>query len=315
MRDVAAAPRSSPAPVSGMAALLLFLAASSMTIRPASGHGYVNSPRSRNIVAHLDGVDYTSNPTPSTPMKDYDPMSINRGGLCGVNPFTPFNSTHNINYSFPPNYSGGFMPENIQATYAESSIIELEAVFTAHHYGHITYKACPLAEHGLAPTQACFDAHPLTLVEDVSGGLPLDPNYPERAYLPPPDGMETGGTPSGKVMRQRYRLPPGLNGDLVLIQFHYITANTCFPVGYDTYPYPYPRPNLSDCPEPLDECGEVGGGRPEQVSPLRCVLRTNAENIVSSRWLPPERHSAFLRHFPLTRNIYAHSAPSPCVLF
>ena len=51
MRDVAAAPRSSPAPVSGMAALLLFLAASSMTIRPASGHGYVNSPRSRNIVA------------------------------------------------------------------------------------------------------------------------------------------------------------------------------------------------------------------------------------------------------------------------
>eukprot|EP00957_Ditylum_brightwellii_P000375 29472-Ditylum_brightwellii.AAC.1 len=78
---------------------------------------------------------------------------------------------------------------NIQATYAQGSVIEFEVILTAHHMGHVEYYACPLEKHGDTPSQACFDAHPLTFVEDVSYGLQPDPNYPNRCYVPPASWM------------------------------------------------------------------------------------------------------------------------------
>eukprot|EP00565_Helicotheca_tamesis_P009066 CAMPEP_0185725884 /NCGR_PEP_ID=MMETSP1171-20130828/2013_1 /TAXON_ID=374046 /ORGANISM="Helicotheca tamensis, Strain CCMP826" /LENGTH=807 /DNA_ID=CAMNT_0028394107 /DNA_START=1 /DNA_END=2420 /DNA_ORIENTATION=+ len=253
---------------SSFRAAAAFLSLSSM-INPTSGHGYVNSPRSRNIVAFLDGEDWTPNPQPNTPKRDHDPMSLNRGGICGVGP-TQLNSTHYINYAHPPNYSGGLMPKNVQATFLQEQEVEFEVVLTAHHMGHIEYKACPLEKHGDTPTQECFDNHPLTFVQDLSYGLPPDSNYPNRLYVPPPGQMTSFGNPPGKVMRHKFRLPAGLNGDLVLIQWHYVTGNTCFDVGYDDYfgtggPSPFTVSNLNDCSQPLNMCGDVGNDfLPEQ---------------------------------------------------
>ena len=58
-------------------------------------------------------------------------------------------------------------------------MIDVESVLTAHHKGHFEVKACSVAP-GEAPTQACFDQHRLTFVEDVLYGAPADPLYPER---------------------------------------------------------------------------------------------------------------------------------------
>ena len=64
-------------------------------------------------------------------------------------------------------------------------------------------------------------------------------------------------------MRHKFRLPAGLSGDLVLIQWHYVTGNSCKDVGYDTYNWPdgfYPG-NLPTCTQPLPHDGR---GVPEQ---------------------------------------------------
>lgn len=67
-------------------------------------------------------------------------------------------------------------------------------------------------------------------VEDVLHHARRDPSYPERAYIAP----ENFGTAYSFKMR----LPEDLHGDLVLIQWHYLTANSCVHAGYDRYDWP-----------------------------------------------------------------------------
>ena len=101
----------------------------------------------------------------------------------------------------------------------------------------------------------------LFFVETIS----VDPLYPERAYIPRTD-LEGGlvrDSSGSYLMRHKYRLPAKLSGDLVLIQWHYVTGNSCKDVGYDTYNWPvgfYPG-NLPTCSQPLPEDGR---GVPEQ---------------------------------------------------
>ncbi|KAL7428668.1 hypothetical protein ACHAXM_001426, partial [Skeletonema potamos] len=101
--------------------------------------------------------------------------------------------------------------------------------------GHFSYKACAI-KAGEVPTQACFDRNPLTFVEDVLYGGRPDPNYPHRAYIPRADApFRLQKEYNNKLQKEiykfshRFRLPQGLSGDLVLIQWHYVTANSCLP--------------------------------------------------------------------------------------
>ena len=115
-------------------------------------------------------------------------------------------------------------------------------MISAHHQGHFLYKACPI-KPGDAPTQECFDSNPLTFVEDNLYGAVPDPNYPARAYLPPSSfaGSKTDSSDgiTGIKYSHKYRLPEGLSGANVLIQWHWITANTgCSHEGYSEYPWP-----------------------------------------------------------------------------
>lgn len=59
--------------------------------------------------------------------------------------------------------------------------------------------------------------------------MPADPNYPER-------GMYAGGQGGGtKWFEFAYKLPDGMHGDRVMLQWKYITANSCSPPGYKEY--------------------------------------------------------------------------------
>mmetsp|Transcript_13691 Transcript_13691/g.31231 ORF Transcript_13691/g.31231 Transcript_13691/m.31231 type:complete len:211 (+) Transcript_13691:78-710(+) len=54
---------------------------------PVDGHGYLATPRGRNIAAFQDGVDNVDNDafkTPSTPRRDWCSHCVNRGGVCGA---------------------------------------------------------------------------------------------------------------------------------------------------------------------------------------------------------------------------------------
>eukprot|EP00567_Pseudictyota_dubia_P005800 CAMPEP_0197449198 /NCGR_PEP_ID=MMETSP1175-20131217/20345_1 /TAXON_ID=1003142 /ORGANISM="Triceratium dubium, Strain CCMP147" /LENGTH=895 /DNA_ID=CAMNT_0042981233 /DNA_START=206 /DNA_END=2894 /DNA_ORIENTATION=+ len=207
---------------------------------PVSGHGHLISPRSRNYVAFKDGKYWYPADDPSkstTPWIENCPNCLNKGGVCGTS--SSSYSGGYINYNDPPNALGESMPTNIQATYTEGEVIELETVLTAHHKGYFQYKVCRLDElNQPGPTQECFDANPLTFEEDMVYGAPKDPDNPGRAYI----------SPNGMEFRHRFKLPTGLHGDKVLLQWHYVTGNSCEDKDYGNNPW---KEGLSTCSQPL----------------------------------------------------------------
>jgi len=215
------------------------------------GHGYLKTPRSRNYVANKDGV--WSPLLATNPLIESEPQSANIGGTlaqCGI--------ISDRNYDFPKNALGGDLSQpRTQACYQPGSVIDVEVTLTAHHKGHFEFKACPVVPYQV-PTQACFDEHPMTFVSDPLYGANLDVNYPERAYIPS----------SVLNFSYKFKLPDGMSADMVLIQWKYITANSCYHVGYETYDWPVGPNWPSRSSLIVSPCGPLppdGVGVPEQV--------------------------------------------------
>jgi hypothetical protein len=122
-----------------------------------------------------------------------------------------------------------------QAQYSQGQVIEVDVVLTAHHMGHFEFSACPIETGGVA-TASCLEKYPLEFVSDPLYGAPKDTNYPYRAYIAPPAYSKTDSV--GTFYRFQLKLPDNLSGNLVLLQWHYLTANSCTYAGYSTYPYP-----------------------------------------------------------------------------
>uniref|UniRef100_A0A7S2EXU5 Chitin-binding type-4 domain-containing protein n=1 Tax=Trieres chinensis TaxID=1514140 RepID=A0A7S2EXU5_TRICV len=238
----------------------ILLSGASHFLTPVSGHGFLKSPRSRNLHAYIEGK--YSGGGDDTPRKDTCPHCLNRGGTlarCGL--------FQGHNYDEPENVEGDLMPTTIQDTYVEGDEIIVESVITAHHKGHLTLKACAI-EEGEIPSQDCFDENPLTFIEDMYYGANPDPDYPERAYIPPVNVMEnfrrdSTVVPNSLKFKHKYQLPSSLRGSLVLIQWQYLTANSCIHKGYKNYDWP----RGWDDNKHLPTCGKLpedGDGVPEQ---------------------------------------------------
>jgi len=235
-----------------------------------SGHGYLSSPRSRNLVASQD--------TKWWPLTEYDPAPetcphcLNRGGSrarCGISQSQEGTPGIERNYDSPRNAMGGRMPTRIQANYTQGQNVILDVTLTAHHKGHFVFSACPIAPNEI-PSQECFDSNKLTFVMDLLHNANYDPDYPERAYIAPvdvpnyvPDLDSTRGVVDYSFMMS---LPKDLYGDLVLIQWYYLTANSCYHEGYREYDWPSVW-NIDATSLSLGMCSSVspdGSGVPEQ---------------------------------------------------
>lgn len=161
------------------------------------------------------------------------------------------------------------MPWMGQATYSQGAEIVVDVALTAVHMGHFVFSGCPLMQVDEVPTQECFDKYKLTFVEDFVYGANADPNFPERVYVSPInvptiEGYVTDTTSSTAVMNLSFRmtLPPDLIGDHVLLQWYYLTANSCYHEGYLEYDWPdgWATPASSRC----DDVSSDGDGTPEQ---------------------------------------------------
>jgi hypothetical protein len=165
---------------------------------------------------------------------EYCPQCLNHGGVNAQCGSTGDGWGHNYNI---PRTSA----PKIQATYAEGDTISVEVTITAHHKGHFELAVCPVA-FGEAPSLECFQSNLLEFVKDELYGAVKDVNYPERAMLSPYNfaakRSTTGGASVGIKYRFRMKLPDNVSGDFVLLQWHYISANGCTPVGYSNYPFP-----------------------------------------------------------------------------
>lgn len=122
-----------------------------------------------------------------------------------------------------------------QAQYRQGQVIQVDVVLTAHHMGHFEFSACPIARGGVA-TAACLKKYRLEFVSDPLYGAPKDPNYPYRAYIAPANYAKRDSV--GLLYSFRLKLPNNLSGDLVLLQWHYLTTNSCTYPGYSKYPFP-----------------------------------------------------------------------------
>jgi len=200
----------------------LFSALTALTFaEKVQGHGYMSEPLSRNYYAQLFGLDWGN--TPEVPVREYCPHCLNTkgpGSVCGT-------SEGGINYDVWLDSFGQPMSWNSNGNiYGEGDIITISSFLTAHHTGHMEARVCSM---GRASTQECFDANPLEFVEDLAYSMPKDENHPERGYY--------YGSPEfnneGFIMQ--FKLPEGLVGDEVLLQWWYVTANSCYPPGYDEY--------------------------------------------------------------------------------
>ena len=117
------------------------------------------------------------------------------------------------------------MPFTPQETYVEGDIIMVKSYLDTHHNGHMELKACNKGPANCK--QEDFDApgNQLIFIEDTvfQGNhmkMPADPNYPGRGMYGGGQGGQT------KTFVFKYKLPTGLYGDQVLLQWKYITANS-----------------------------------------------------------------------------------------
>jgi len=232
--------------ISALIALTLSL------VSNVNGHGYVTTPRSRQWVAAEDGE--WAGGADDLPAKENCPSCANTknaNGYCGI--------VDNRDYDNPLDSIGNPMVPQAQAIYTEGQIIDMEFVFTANHNGHHVTYACPDFDN---PTKECFQQYPLEFIEDISvqaygtnANAPKDNNFPHRGYV----------NPGASHTRMRFKLPDGLTGNLVLLQWHWVTGNSCRSAGYDDYPFPagWAPSNMGPCPadEDLDP---IGVGQPEQ---------------------------------------------------
>ena len=120
---------------------------------------------------------------------------------------------------------------------------------------------CP---DGVSSTQKCLEANPLEYI-DSTHNAPKDVKYPGRGYYATAADYE-----------MRFKLPMGVTGDQVMMQWRYVTGNSCMSPGYccheaddyfDLYQNvsDWKRVNTALCEYPLDPTGATGSGKPELV--------------------------------------------------
>ena len=199
-------------------ALLPIVSIATLLLLPQSvdAHGHLTSPRSRNWYAAEDGGS-----GPGVPPIDYCPHCLNvNNGVCG---YTSYNDYDNFKDS-----QGNPMPWTSQGSFTAGQFIEIKSYLDTHHNGHMEIRACA---DGSASTLACFDTpgNELTFVRDVAFDMPADPAHPERGYY---YGGQGGGI---KSFHMEFKLPDHISGPQVLLQWKYITANSCQPPGYAAY--------------------------------------------------------------------------------
>ena len=210
------------------------------------------------------------------------PHCLNRGGTlaqCGISPASSAGGVDR-NYDTPKNSNNENMSINLQGIYRQGDIIDIEVLVTTHHKGHFEFAICPINGNSgddipmEAPTADCFTQNKLHFISDELYGAPPDPQYPERAYIAPAsivtwtNGEENGEQQpvTGAPYKMKFKLPDGIYGDTVLLQWYYLTANSCKHEGYSDYNFPNDWVGVFD--ESLPDCGEIppdGNGVPEQV--------------------------------------------------
>jgi len=188
------------------------------------GHAYMSWPSSRNF----DKCDL------------WNPQSLNgHCSNCNTDCCGKFGATDFTQVAHNPT-----------GIYKAGDILEVETIITAHHMGYMELRIC---NRSIGVTQECFDEH--LLIRDSGTAetdpAPIDENHPGRWYIPPPATNwpadselfpvenECSGSSRDKASWTKYqwkvRLPGDLECDHCVLQWFWVSANSCTPPGFREY--------------------------------------------------------------------------------
>lgn len=217
-------------------------------------------PRSRIPGAGLNAQHALSLPGGWTP---YNPSSSSfrwRAGVCGDAFSGPFEHETGGRY---------YYDAHISATYTQEETIDLELAVNAHHNGYIEVQVCDVARcPGGDISKECFQRGYCTKLRRATVDKcqrkgetecgPIDTNYPERWYLPCYGHVDGSGTLRryGEDGEIRYELPSGLTCERCVLQWYWVSANSCNPPGVREYFEGLDRPHWGSC---KGQGGAVGG--------------------------------------------------------
>jgi hypothetical protein len=237
--------------------VLLYTAAYLLLMQAPSvnAHGYMSVPKSRNKLAnerpYSEGPNYcphclASGGRRTSPLVYPETIKSGRShGLCGDAP-----------KGNDACWSGGLCTEQdhmpggkfykadgpggaIQAVYSAGQTIDVSMTITAHHKGVVELRLCDEAR----VTQKCLNKYPaLQRVDFEKGALrdaqPINPNHPEMFYINPTSYDPARNTQGNYEMTAKFKLPEGVTCDHCVLQWWWLTANSCVPPGYRDFDFP-----------------------------------------------------------------------------
>lgn len=220
-----------------MAAALVAWALLLSQLPGSQGHAYLANPAGRNAkYMHTQGF--------------YDEMSLNRigTGLCGgQRPDDPRFQVAPINPTDPQ--AGIFAKGEIAATYTEGQVIPIQIHMSTAHWGRFELRLCPLSGAGSLVTEnkefseACLanPKHQLLLAPvAIQPGL-SDMSKPEKYYyFTRPDQMASD-------VYTKFVLPDGVTCERCVLQWRWVTGNSCWAPGTNVSWVNSYSPNLPAC--------------------------------------------------------------------
>eukprot|EP00662_Eupelagonemidae_sp_cell21_P005469 gene5469-3862_t len=223
------------------------------------GHAYMTQPRSRMAEAarpqSQSGLSW----------REWEPQSSGGGGgyaPCGTHaPHCVMVWCGNIGgrpYS-PPDLRWNAAHAHAHQRIVKGGVLQLQAAFSAHHYGHVEFSLCDTDTLDMTGTAdvvharlwACFNKESNLLVRhpdyEAYDPAPIDPNFPYRYYIPPKKTLQSWPMPMW------FKVPQTANcdGDNCLLFFFYYSANSCEAAGYRSY-FTGTKPNRYKSAIPAD---------------------------------------------------------------
>eukprot|EP00039_Didymoeca_costata_P001189 m.50501 g.50501 ORF g.50501 m.50501 type:complete len:404 (-) comp10673_c1_seq3:41-1252(-) len=254
-----------------------------------NGHGFLSHPKARNWKAALG---------PHSSTKEYCPHCLSAGGVSG-NQLNYQAATGLTSYPYPETEASSarhglcgdradattqryLTPETPSITYVKGQIVEFEVVITAHHAGHFEFAVCDIDNGPLS--QTCLNQNILKRVEDSNDVSQIHNGYEYRYYLEPGDqclknlrNISGSLDPNDSVdhvaqsefntalrVRMKYQLPSSLTCSHCVLQWWWVSANSCNPPGYRNYTFPSTVENCSNLGWWQPNMGNCGTGWPEE---------------------------------------------------
>ncbi len=183
-------------------------------------------------------------------------------GVCGDSKFDTAPRPHEAGGKW------GYPKSPIVTQYRKGETVEFIVDITTNHNGWFEFIICDADKCGGDINEKCFkDGHCQLLMrektpecesEQSKECAPVDEKYPGRWYIPCRKGDHVGEHFMGGPF-MRYKLPAGFQSNHAVIQFYWVTANSCNPPGFIDYFKRYPMKIWGQCP---GDGGAFGGRNP-----------------------------------------------------